>query len=166
MLRQTGSLMLAAACAMYGAELAAALRRRRDFMREFVTSLSVIETEIIFCARPLGEIFKKLDNKKLYGLFTECAAEIDKCGIKAAWEAAARQAAQCADLPKSCVDTLMQIGSELGRSDKEGQKKAIKRTAALADAAAAEADEEYKRMGRVYRGCGLLAGALCIIAFI
>lgn len=166
MLRFLGSAALGAVCVMYGFGRAAQLLRRRDFLRGFCGALSVIETEISFGRRTLSEIFPGLDSTELCGLFTGCASELDALGIRRAWQIAAEAAAQTAGLTADERDVIFSLGSELGRSDVEGQKNILKRTEAFVSAQLDKAEDEYKRMGRVYRSCGLLAGALILLIFL
>ena len=166
MLRFIGSLALGAVCVMYGSERAAQLMRHRDFLRRFCGALSVIETEISFGRRALGDIFSELDSPELYGLFTDCADALEKSGIRNAWHSAASSAAKMAGLAADEQAELISLGTELGRSDVEGQKNILRRAAAYASARLEAAEDEYRRMGRVYRSCGLLVGALLILILI
>ena len=50
MLRIIGSVMVLTACAWAGFSAADRLRRRRDFLTSFITSLTVMQTEIVFGA--------------------------------------------------------------------------------------------------------------------
>ena len=47
-----------------------------------------------------------------------------------------------------------------------GQQKAIKRTAELAAQCAETAAEQYARLARPYRGCGILAGIFIMIVLL
>ena len=158
--------MIGIVCAAYGFGRAAALKRRCDFLREFMNSLSVMETEISFGRATLGEIFIKIDAPELLGLYTDCAQNISGHGIRRAWQFAAEHAADAASLDKAEREAIYSFGSELGKSDIEGHKKAIARVAGLISGYAAAAEDEYRRMGRVWRSSGILAGALCMLIFI
>ena len=164
MLKLTGAMLIGAACAMYGFSAADRLRRRRDFLNAFLTSLSVLETEIVFGRYPLGVIFGRIKSKELCGLFTDC--DIESLGIRAAWDESARAAADAAGLKENELSAILTLGSELGMTDTEGQKKSIARTRELAAAYAADAADEYKRLGRAYRGCGIAAGIFFILMLI
>lgn len=165
MLRLIGSAMIGIVCAAYGFGRAATLRRRCDFMREFLNSLAVLEAEISFGRAPLGEIFKKLDAPELFGLYSDCAKNLPEHGIKKAWQCSAEHAADAASLYKAERDAVCSFGTDLGKSDVEGHKKATERITRLISGYAAAAEDEYSRMGRVWRSMGLLAGAMCILVF-
>lgn len=164
MLRFAGSLLIGAVCAMYGFLSADRLKKRHAFFQEFITSLSVLETEITFGKYDLMRIFKRMEDKpELYGLYSICAEHIKECGIKRAWEAAAKEAAAEAGIKPEDISAVESLGSELGMSDIKGQKSAIARTRELVKKSEARAAEEYSRLGRAYRLCGTLAGVFCVL---
>ena len=164
MLKLTGAVLIGAACAMYGFSAADRLKRRRDFLNAFLTSLSVLETEMIFGRYPLGVIFGRIKNKELCGLYTDC--DIDGLGIRAAWEKSAEAAADSAGLKENELMAILSLGAELGMTDIEGQKKSIARTRELAATYAAEAADDHKRLGSAYRGCGIAAGIFFVLMLI
>lgn len=164
MFRLTGALMIAGVCAVYGFSAADRLKRRYLFLREFITSLSVIETEIVFGKYELERIFRGMEDKNaLCGIYRVCADRIRGRGIKAAWDEAADKAADKAALRPEDINAVKTLGAELGMSDIGGQKNAIGRTRELSAGCAAAAEDEYRRMGRAYRICGALAGVFCIL---
>lgn len=166
MLKLTGSLMIAAVCVMYGFSSADRLRRRRDFLTSFLTSLSVLETEISFKRHALAEIFERLDDKALLGLYEHCRKGIERDGIRSAWSDAANAASDAAGLKPSEREAVLSLGTELGMSDISGQRAAIGRTRELTAALAGAAADDYKRLGRAYRGCGISAGIFFVLMLI
>ena len=164
MLKLTGAVLIGAVCAMYGFSAADKLKRRRNFLNAFLTSLAVLETEIVFGRYPLGVIFRRIKNNELCGLYTDC--DIENLGIRAAWETSAKAAADEAGLKENELSAVLTLGAELGMTDIEGQKKSIARTRELAAAYAADAEDDYRRLGRAYRGCGIAAGIFFILMLI
>ena len=164
MLRFVGALLIGAACAMYGFLSADRLKKRYVFFREFITSLSVLETEITFGKYELGRIFRRMEDKpELCGLYNICAENIKERGIRRAWETAAEKSAAEAGVKPEDIHAIQSLGAELGMSDIQGQKKAIARTIELAKKSEASAADEYCRLGRAYRACGALAGMFCVL---
>lgn len=164
MLRFTGALLISAACTMYGFVSADKLRRRYRFLSGFMTSLSVLETEIVFGKYELERIFRSMsDKKELCGIYSMCVDNIEKSGIKTAWDKAAIAAAEEAGLRADDLNAVRSLGTELGMSDIRGQKNAIARTKELVSVCESSASDEYKRLGRAYRICGALAGVFCIL---
>ena len=164
MIRLTGAFMVCAVCIWTGFSAADRLRRRRDFLESFVTTLSVLETEIVFGKYDLEEIFNRMSaDEKLYGMYKICAGQIGEYGIKRAWNDAVSAVSDAASLTDSDIDAICALGSELGMSDINGQIRAIERTSELVSKNAAEAGERCARLTRVYRGCGVLSGAFAVL---
>lgn len=167
MLKLVGSALIGSVCAYYGFISADRLRKRRDFLNEFKASLSVIETEITLGRYELGEIFRRIDhNQRLYGLYGLCASLMAEKGIKSAWGIAAERVSGQGCLKKEDISVISSLGSELGMSDINGQKKALRRVSELIRPLADNAGDEYTRLARVYRSCGVLAGIFIILAVI
>lgn len=159
--------MIASAPVWLGFAAADRLRRRRDFLVAFGTTLVVLETEIEFGRYELKRIFSRMcDNKNVYGFYDICSEKIEEKGIKKAWNDAVETVADTAYLTDMDKDALLALGKELGMSDVSGQKKAIERCAALLSQGAENASGEYYRLARVYRSCGVLAGAFIVLMFI
>lgn len=156
--------MIAGVCAVYGFIKADGLKKRRDFLESFISSLSVIETEIEFAACTLEEIFDRLgDTKSLCRFYGYCRSETAALGIKRAWENAVSSVSDKVCLSPYDEHAVRTLGGELGRSDTRGQKKAIARTRELLRERYKEAEVEYSRGARMYRSCGLLMGAAVVL---
>ena len=166
MLKFTGSLLIASVCVMYGFSAADKLRRRRDFLTAFLGSLTTLETEITFARSALGRIFERLDESPLCGLYVSCKNNLERDGIRAAWTDAANAAADTAGLKPPERDAVIALGSELGMSDVAGQRQAIAGTREHISALSEAANDDYKRLGRAYRGCGISAGIFFMLMLI
>lgn len=167
MLRLTGGFLIAAVCVYIGFYLSDRLKKRRDFLLAFINALGVLKTEISFSKNDIAQIFSGLDeNKALCGFFRRCAEGIEERGLKKSWERALLCVCDEAAL-LSCDKTLiLQLGSELGRSDSTTQAETVDRARSLIMTRYEEAEEEYLRLSKVYRSCGALAGIFFIIIFI
>lgn len=167
MLKPIGAVMIGFSCAYLGFAAAARLRRRMDFLNAFLSALSAAETEITLGNRELGEIFSELAaDASVGGLFGGCAGKLAERGIRRAWREAVEETAEDGFLTREDISAVLSLGNELGMSDVRGQQKAIARTSELVRTGAAAAAEEYARLGRVYRGCGVLAGLFVIAAIV
>ncbi len=167
MLKFIGAALIGSVCAYYGFISADRLRKRRNFLSDFKSSLSVIETEITMGRYELGVIFKRIDSdQRLYGLYGLCASLIEEKGIRKAWRLAVEKSAGQGCLKKEDISVISSLGNELGMSDVDGQKKALKRAAELVRPLSENAAEECARLSRVYRSCGVLAGIFIILAVI
>lgn len=167
MLRMAGAMITGGVCAYYGFAAADRLVRRRRFLNEMLTALSVLETEISFGHNELGLIFARLDkNKALCGFFGCCRSGMADKGIKRAWEDALEDVTDRVCLKNDDVSALLSLGTEIGMSDIRGQSRTIKRASELLRACCADADESSARLGRVYRSCGVLTGIFIVLALI
>lgn len=162
--RISGAAMIGIVCAAAGFRMADRLKRRKDFITSFITALTVMQTEIEFGKYELKEIFKKFYGiRALCGFFESCAEYMGEKGVRRSWSLSAEMVRDKAGLKKQDIESIISLGSELGMSDVGGQKKSIGRCIELLKNNACDADREYTRMARVYRGCGLLAGAFVVI---
>ncbi len=159
--------MIGAVCTYAGFVKADRLKRRRDFLTAFTASLASLETEIVFGMTELKSIFRRMeersDSRSLCGIYGGCAEIMDGTGIRAAWERAAEAAGERASLTAEELSAVRLLGGELGMSDADGQKNALRRCEKMLAAYSKNAGEEYGRLARVYRYCGVLAGMFIVI---
>lgn len=166
MIRLFGAAMVAVSCIFCGYGAAERLRKRKEFLRAFFNSLAVLETEICFGRHDLQSIFLGLDERSLCKLYLDCAEDIPEMGITSAWRKNVEKIYGIGFLKSNDKTAVMSLVPGLGKSDTEGQKKIISAAAGLTERYLCEAEEEYVRLGRVYRGCGILSGAFVILMFI
>lgn len=143
------------------------LKRRRDFLMGMSVALSQLASEIEFSHNTLSQIFDSFcDRRELCGFFSDCKMQIDSLGIRRAWQTATELVGESAMLKNDDIRIIASLGGELGMTDVSGQKTAIARVIRQLDANAVTAEEEYSRLGRTYRQCGLLVGVFFIIILI
>ena len=162
MIRLFGGMMVFFVFAYCGFYLSGRIKARRDFLRAMSGALSFIASEIEYSHYDLIDIFKRADSSpSLCGFFTRCAEGIEKYGIRKVWD---KEVGECVDLGLlKDGEILKELGRQLGMSDIEGQKKAIERTVAVLDDNGKTADEEYVRLSKPYRSCGILLGVFFLI---
>lgn len=162
MIRLLGGVLVFIVSAYGGFYFSGTLKKRRDFLRAMSGALSFISTEIEFAHSELENILIRADAPEaLCGFFSQCAGEIKKCGIRNAWTNAVDECA--VNLLPEEKDVLIQLGGRIGMSDVEGQKNTISRAVRQLDEYAKLADEEYKRLSKPYRSCGILLGVFILI---
>ncbi len=167
MLRLLGGLMICIVSSYCGFFMADRLKKRRDFLRGMENALSFIQTEIEFGKYELRYIFKRIeDSPSLCGFFKCCTDAMKDNGIKSAWKKAVEKIADDANLKEEDKTALEELSKELGMSDVCGQKKAIERTVALINGYGKHAEEEYLRLSKTYKGCGVLLGVFFLIILI
>lgn len=166
MIRLFGAALVAVSCIFCGCGAAERLRKRKEFLKAFFNSLAVLETEICFGRHDLKSIFSRLDERNLCGFYLACAEDISEMGITSAWRKNVETVYGEGFLKSNDKTAVLSLVPGLGKSDTVGQKKIISAAAGLTERCLCEAEEEYVRLGRVYRGCGILSGAFVILMFI
>lgn len=162
MIRLFGGMLVFCVFAYSGFYLSGRLKARRDFLRAMSGALSFIATEIEYSHYDLINIFRRADSSpRLNGFFTRCADGIEQYGIRKIWD---KEVGECVDsgLLKD-TEVLRELGRQLGMSDIEGQKKAIGRVVLSLDEDTKRADEEYLRLSKPYKSCGILLGVFFLI---
>lgn len=167
MLRLCGGLCVFLAMSYCGFYFSGRLKKRRDFLVAIADALMFIQSEIEFGRFDLKNIFIRInDSAALCNFFGRCAELTEDNTIQNAWINAVEECKDKAYLKQSDTDTLLQLGRQIGMSDVVGQKAAIKRTVTHLDQYAKSADEDYQRLGKPYRSCGILLGVFCLIIVI
>ena len=167
MLRLLGGLCVLVFASYGGFYMSGRLKTRRDFLRYMSESLTYIASEIEFGHYELKDIFMRIDNSSaVYDFFKKCAERLHKSGIRRAWEQSITECRETIHLKNEDIDVLLQLGTQIGMSDIAGQKTAISRAVTHLDTFAGSADEEYRRLGKTYRSCGVLLGVFFLIMVI
>lgn len=167
MLSAIGSGMICITSAYFGFYMAERLKKRYCFLREMINALLFIERETEFGKYELSRLFKKLEGvSALGGFFKLCRNGMEENGIKQAWRDAAKETADKVCLKEWDITTVSELAEELGMTDARGQKKAIKRTVGILNECCKNAEEEYNRLSKPYRHCGVLIGIFFLILFI
>lgn len=167
MIRLFGGILIFIVSAYCGFYFSGRLKNRRDFLRAMSDALAFTATEMEFSHHALEGIFRRADvSPALCGFFAMCADSIERNGVRSAWHNSVIECCEKASLKTEDRETLLQLGSQIGMSDIEGQKKAIKRTITHLDEYAKSADEEYTRLSKPYKSCGILLGVFVLIMII
>lgn len=167
MIRLFGGILIFIVSAYCGFYLSDRLKKRRDFLRAMSGALSFTATEMEFAHHTLDNIFMRADiSPALYGFFKMCSDTMKKSGVRSAWNRSVSDCSEKAALKTEDKEVLLQLGSQIGMSDIEGQKNAIKRTITHLNEYAKSADEEYVRLSKPYKSCGILLGVFVLIMII
>lgn len=158
-----GGGLIAGAIAWQGMCQAQKLRNRVDFLKAVSVGLETVMTEMEFGRYEIGYIFKKLNIKNDRDFFENCEKRIKNKGIKKAWSEAVEEVTGYGFLKGNDSDIILQLGNRLGMSDIEGQKNCIDMTVSELKKNIAVAEEEYVRLSKMYRGCGVLLGIFIMI---
>ena len=167
MIRHFGGVLIFIVSTYYGFYFSNRLKKRRDFLRAISGALSFIATEMEFTHRTLESIFRRVETRPaLCDFFSHCIRQMEEDGIRKAWQESVFICADEAGLKSEDKESLIQLGSQIGMSDIEGQKTSIRRTIAHMDEYAKSADEEYVRLSKPYRSCGILLGVFFLIIIV
>lgn len=163
-LKITGSVMLVSACFLVGFLRSKALYKRRDFFKSFIVFLSSLETNLRYNS---SDIFT------LVSMCAECCKlkhlSIDKNADKpfvSAWNERVSELPDSFSLKKADRELLVEFGSQLGKSDLDGQLKHVELYKAIFSNQLSLANEEIAKKSKLYKTMGLFVGisiALLII---
>lgn len=168
MIRWIGALLLMAGAAGLGLGAAAQLRTRVASLRSLVGALGQLERELTFRLTPMPELMERLARQSqgpAAYLFAHCRDHLWELGEKSfgqLWrEALDGEPDLLLDERESQI--LLELGEVLGRYDVEGQSGALRNSVLELGRCLAGAEEEQRRLGRVYTTLGLGSGAMLVI---
>lgn len=159
--------MLFATSTYAGFYLSDRLKRRYDFLRGMVNALLFIRSQIEFGKYELCNIFERIDNTPaLCGFFAICGKNTEQYGIQKAWQTATDTVYGIGFMKETDKEGVLQLSAELGMSDVRGQIKLLDSSVGILNNAVAEAKEEFDRMFKTYRACGILLGIFFLVLLI
>ncbi|MEE1224306.1 MAG: stage III sporulation protein AB [Clostridia bacterium] len=165
MLKLIGAIMICAACTYMGIRKSNELKNREKALKGMHAALGQLETEIGFCANDLKHAFVNIcKNSDIHEIFEDAAQRIEKFGIRKAWTYAVMNCR--APFLDADRELLLMLGTRLGMTDTKNQLKHIGYMRELINAQANSAKSEYKRLGNIYRGGGILAGLFIILVIV
>lgn len=163
MLRLVGAVMIILAGSALGFLKADRMKKRTETIGGIITGLGLLETDIAYGKKALSESLLEIGEVCGIKLFLDTAEKMGEVGVKAAFLEAAEGEEY---LNLADKDALLELSGILGMTDTASQKKAIKRAVSVLSARENEAREEYKRLGKLYRECGVLGGILGAVILI
>ncbi len=167
MIRIIGALMLMSASAAAGVYMSSRLKKRADSLDGFASALEYLKTRICFADTALEKALRAAGDMMNDGrIFYSAADNMNADGIKKAWRHAVINSADTLCLTAADVQTVSALGNRLGLTDAEDQKRNIDAVLAALSARRAQAHEAYDKNGRLFRGCGILCGALAALLLI
>ncbi|MCL6610966.1 MAG: stage III sporulation protein AB [Peptococcaceae bacterium] len=171
MLKLLGAVILVAAGGAAGMLVAREYARRPEELKSLLSSIQMLETEIIYAATPLAEALVRVaavSDSHVSGLFQKAARELrDMTGCTAgeAWERSLGWFYTVNSLTRREMSILSNLGRALGISDREDQAKHLKLACEQLKREIARAEEEAAKNTRMwnYLGfCGSMAAAIIL----
>jgi len=141
-------------------------------LQELITALKVLESEMKYRLDPLPDLLLRVSGMKegLSAALLETAGRLLKDraerDLPDCWSEAVETVYSESALNKEDRRILADLGIDLGKTDMESQTAMFQRTFSLLEAQAAEAWEENKTKGRMYKSLGTAMGVLIVILFI
>jgi len=138
-------------------------------LQELITTLNVLESEMKYRMDPLPDLLLRVSRVKdgISAAMLSTAGRLSKIhashDFSDCWKEAVETAYQESALNKEDIMIITDLGIELGKTDLENQAGMFRRTVSLLEAQAAEAAEEKRIKGKMYKSLGTAVGALIVI---
>jgi len=165
-----GSLLIILTSMAIGRMYGKRYRDRPRQLRQLRSALQVLETEITYSLRPIGDVAAKLMQqlpKPINLFFKQLTEELNKgLPLQGAWKESVHKFWQGTALKKSEQDILLQFGVTLGQSDRENQEKHIHLALTHLEREEFEAREAQATYEKLWNTMGFLAGLLIVLLLI
>lgn len=158
MLKLSGALLIFFAFGIWGFSKSEDLRKRSENLLRICSCLTLLETEISYGQKGIRDALMLIGTMENLPLFVAVSENIGASPMQKVFSDAISKYDM--RLSKSDNLALLEFSQSLGNLDSASQIKSILHTKELLKNAHAEAYEEYKKYGRLYRNMGLLLGAL------
>ncbi|WP_438448801.1 stage III sporulation protein SpoIIIAB [Gorillibacterium sp. sgz5001074] len=169
MLKLIGAVFILFAGTMLGFYQSLQLSARQRQIRQTVQALQRLETEILYGYTPLPEALAGVAaslNGPVSVLFAKVAEELEKGEADTAaagWRRSVEAIWSHTAMKRNERETLLALGSVLGRSDRTDQAKHLRLAAGVLQAEETAAGEDNRRYGTMWRSLGLLSAVLIVI---
>lgn len=169
MIKLFGAICIVFAATLLGFYQAMQLSGRARQIRQLITALARLETEIRCGFTPLAEALRAVSRMldgPLAALLLAVAEDLsDGSGRSAGdcWERALERYWPLTAMKAPERDIVRRLGGTLGISDRTDQEKHLRLAASQLQAEEADAWEEERRYGKMWRSLGLLSGLLIAI---
>lgn len=166
MWKLVGAVLVAAGSGWLGLSAASGLTRRLRAVQAMISGLELLERELWERGAALPELMAALAQRcsqPAAGFFQACAqgcAKLDQVPFGESW----RQAVDGLELlsPEARA-ALLPLGEVLGRYEADSQRQALEHARQALEREELRAEEERRRLGRVYQALGLSGGAFLVI---
>ena len=166
MWKLVGAVLVAAGSGWLGLSAASGLTRRLRAVQAMISGLELLERELWERGAALPELMAALAQRcsqPAADFFQACAqgcAKLDQVPFGESW----RQAVDGLELlsPEARA-ALLPLGEVLGRYEADSQRQALEHARQALEREELRAEEERRRLGRVYQALGLSGGAFLVI---
>ena len=170
MIKLIGGLLIVTASGMAGWKKAGLYSRRPRELRQLISALQMLETEITYVATPLPEALARAAEQvgpPAAALFGRIAGELRTGSGKPAreaWNESLQWYHPRSSLGASDLSIVRGLGNSIGISDREDQGKHIRLAAEQLKTALAAAEEAAQKNVKMWNYIGLLGGLVVVLA--
>ncbi|MBE6903357.1 MAG: hypothetical protein E7480_01970 [Ruminococcaceae bacterium] len=144
------------------------LLKREKSLLMFIYAVSEIKSAVNYCATPIQELFKMLDEREVYkktGIFKLDFSQYDK-KTSQLFEEKIKLSAKQLCLNKDDLQIICSFFENLEQSDRDGAIAICERTLSNLEKNRIQAYEKSLINGRLYRTLGLFTGVIAVLLFI
>jgi stage III sporulation protein AB len=169
MLKFVGGVLIIGAATLFGFLKAAHYVRRPKQIRELISALGRMETEIAYALTPLPEAFSSLSKQvaeplsTLFRLTSERLLASNGASTREIWHMSVKDVWTRTSMKQSEQDVVLQLGSVLGLTDRSDQIKHLRLAISQLQTEETESREEQRRYEKMWKSLGVLIGALIVI---
>ena len=170
MIRFLGAALLMAGCGSLGLSAVNRLARRVRDLRELSAGLEILQRELGWRLAPLPEALEAAaggPHERAAQFFTFCAQGAKQLGgapFRTLWSHGLEQCPL--RLSREDKALLEQLGPVLGRYDGENQRQAVENVLTGLSRQQTQAEDDRRRLGRVYGVLGVTAGLFLAIMLV
>ena len=165
-----GAVILVSACGYAGWTVSRGYARRPEELRQFISALQMLDTEITYAATPLPDALSGISERvdpRVASFFVQAAGELKSSrgtSAREAWSRALERYRAGSALDKGDLGILNSLGSSLGISDREDQGKHLRLALEQLKLAQARAEETAVKNVKLWNYVGLLGGLIIVLA--
>lgn len=169
MIKLIGALCVIFAGTMLGFYQSFQLSGRQRQIRQTVQALQRLETEILYGFTPLPEALMSVASSqtgpvsRIFRVASEYLAGGMNGTAQDCWRRAVEESWSHTAMKRNERETLLQLGTVLGISDRSDQAKHLRLAAGVLQSEEEAAVEDNRRYGTMWRSLGLLTGVLIVI---
>ncbi|UUZ94307.1 stage III sporulation protein AB [Paenibacillus sp. P25] len=169
MLKLFGAVLILLAGTLFGFYQALLLARRPRQIADVIRGLQRLETEIVYGFTPAPEALASVSRAgqgPVSELFRRAGEEIAGSGgrsVQQIWQHVITLHWRSTSMKTAERDTLIQLGSTLGLTDREDQIKHLRLTVKQLEGEEDVAREDQQKYERMWKSLGVLIGALIVI---
>ncbi len=162
-MKLAGVIFIVISTCSVGLRIASTLRKHCKMLRQLLSALQVMESEIGFCSTPLPQVFALMaiqTDGSLSRVFSSVARAMDKNRWLTPQSAMAKalQAETHSEMDKQVAEELLSLSAGLGKYDRESQIATLDKAKARIGLLLQSAEQECNVRSKTYRVLGICAG--------